>query len=725
MRDVAAASVWLLANALLFASAWRCSRRLFPQDGLTQTTIHVIALGWACVVVNTLALGTLGILSAASLLTSVCATCILSLAVLRATAGPVSKRLNDGVLFRRSVRRERLWGVAWGLLGALLMARVVFHGLLTIPTDWDSLAYHMPLIDHWLREGTLYVPDCAFWYCPGNSEVLGLWLVAPFSGDYLIGLNNLPAAVLLAASAVEFASCCGLSRPLCHLSSMAILATQPMLRQLISAENDVAVAALFLATLVYVVRYAQQPRPADLLLASTTLGLLTGVKYYALGYVGVAGIAVVSLLVATGRPRDTVKVAAIGIAGALILGGYWYVRNACATGAPLYPKGFTDATNLWAVMRPESHTSTLLQSGRPEVWPLLFRAVGTMAGPCQLVAIVLLPVTLPWLAVSALMLRNRATSASKLRCWLFLVIALCGLVFIVTPNVVETELGTMNMLELQYHPVRFCLCLLATSVVGLAVVLDDLTKALAASFRLQPCQSRISHSHAIRRLLTASCRTTCRLGQYAILALCGLAVAYQLAYHIQHSRDKFTLGVFVLALNVFMGGSFLFFLGTSATTHHRRLKYAVLLCAVASAVWGCCGLAERWHYRFARHYDGHFKTGVFSALAELDPGLERICVCEYRYYPFLGSRREFDVCRPLWLPDHSSFLDYVQEQEVTVLVTQRDMNPLRRYAHVRRWLATHPEVFRTFYEGYQYAAVRVDRARLAEATVPARTGSEL
>jgi len=130
MNDSIAAVVWLTANLLLLSTAWQWSRRLFPEDELRQTAIHVLALSWGCVVANTLLLGALGILAPALLLASVCTSCLAAL------------------------------------------------------------------------------------------------------------------VVLLAVAAVELATACGLSRPLCHLTGMAIVTTRPMLRQLVSAENDVAVAAL-------------------------------------------------------------------------------------------------------------------------------------------------------------------------------------------------------------------------------------------------------------------------------------------------------------------------------------------------------------------------------------------------------------------------------------------------------------------------------------------------
>jgi len=666
--------------------------------------------------------------------------------------------------------------VAWGLLGALFIAHVVFDGLLTYPSDWDTLAYHVPLVDHWIREGTLYVPNCAFWYSPGNNELLGLWFVAPFSGDLLISLNNLPAVILMPVAAIELVASVGVSRPLCHLAGMAIMATEVTWRQMVSAGNDLAVAGLFLATLVYGIRYARSGKRADVVFASIAFGLLTGVKYYALGYAGVAGLGVILLVAAARGRRVCVRAAAIGLAGALVLGGYWYARNAWASGTPLYPKGFTESTDVWGKIRPDSPTSTLIGSGRPEVWPLLVEAVASRGGPCQLVAVFALPLTLPWLAVSALRGRirgpfsgrektkvllgnlwarcahlvgrlsgavrtgretrptvvavpqetltpalsqkeregsgDRSLGDRRLRGWLVLLILLSALVFLRTPNVVETVPGTMNMLRWQYHPVRFSLCFLSLAVVGLAVVMDDVARFFA-------CRSRLPSGTYFRTRLWGTVRRTigvlrfagCRASLYVIYGLWIVGVGYQV---VSHSREDAALDHVLLAANVFMAGALLVFLATSSIRWERCVAGAVGLCALGLAVWGCHWLADRWHRDFTRHYDDtYFHASVLSALAPLDPSRERICVCDDRYYPFFGSRRQLNMCRPLWLPDFEQLRDYLLSREATLLIARNhDASPRRRYANVKQWIVEHPELFPPFHEDAKFTIVRVDRERL-------------
>jgi hypothetical protein len=83
--------------------------------------------------------------------------------------------------------------VGWLLVLSFWAARVLLEGLPNFPRDFDSLMYHIPLIDHWLQAGSLYAPDCPLWYNASNNELLRLRIVAPFSGDFLVALNNVPA----------------------------------------------------------------------------------------------------------------------------------------------------------------------------------------------------------------------------------------------------------------------------------------------------------------------------------------------------------------------------------------------------------------------------------------------------------------------------------------------------------------------------------------------------
>ena len=130
----------------------------------------------------------------------------------------------------------------------------------------------------------------------------------------------------------------------------------------------------------------------------------------------------------------------------LVWGGYWYLRDLILTGTPLYPKGLARATDLWGEMRPASWNSSLLGSGRPQVWDMALDCVAKMTGPCHLAAVLLLPLSVVWLLTSGLWFRGGRQAEGRIRIGLALLIVAAGLVLAATPNTVELRPGTLDML---------------------------------------------------------------------------------------------------------------------------------------------------------------------------------------------------------------------------------------------------------------------------------------
>jgi hypothetical protein len=753
MSDALIAPVWLGVNLLLVWTAWSWVRWVFSSDSPLAQVAHTIIVCWAAIVVSGLLLGSLRVLSGWALLLTVAGGAVLTLTLVhrrrlgrgsggwqpempRAVVEPAgagdqlprdrgNSKPEAAESGHRLTRSERWWLTLWGALWAFWLARIVFDGLLRLPTDWDSLMYHIPLIDQWLRASSLYAPDDAFWYNPGNNELLGLWLVAPFSGDFLIGLNNLPAAILLSVGAIELAAGAGLARPTAHLVGLATVSTWPVLRQLADAENDIAVAGLFLTGLGYVLRHVRAGRLADLAFASVTLGLLAGVKYYALGYVAVAGIALILMTGAVRGLRPAVRVIPLLLLGLLLWSGYWYLRNLILTGTPIYPKGFTPAADLWSQMRPGSWTSTLLGSGRSEVWPLALDCVAAMAGPCHWLAVCSLPVCLVWLVTSGLWLRaQQQVVEGTIRLGLAFLLATSGLLLVTTPNTVETSPGTMNMLLGQYLPVRFGLCFLSLAVLGLALVLQDGSRLLGSWMRRRWATISTRHPKPglVRRFLQAALAS--RTFWYAIYLGPGLLILYQLGHLLEQRLRRDLVDWLLLAINLLIVTHILILCFKEWPKWRRSLVTALGAVTLLGMTWACAWLGARWHERFAAHYNGRFSVGLFNAVAEMDPASARLCVCEYRYYPFFGSKRQFPVCRPLWVPTYDRFLEYLRQHEVTCVVTRTDDPfPQHRYEGVKTWLSAHPDLFHSPLEDGPYLLVQVNRDLLATLTEPSARAS--
>ncbi len=646
---------WLLANALLATACWRLSGRLFPRDTAAERGLHCLVLAWAGLVGALLALGSVGLLTAPLALAAV--------AALAATAH-LCLGLRGGAALRPTElpRPSPLWPAVWSALFALAVGHVVVNGLLVFPTDWDTLNYHLPMIDQWLQAQRLFTPACFHWSNPGNHELLGLWAVAPCSGDYCIVLNNLPAVVLLAAATVQMGRELGLSRRFAHLAGAVAVANSVVLHQLLDAENDVAVAALFCAGLLYGLRFLRSRRRPDLLLCSLSVGLLAGVKYYALGYAALAGGGVVALTAAARGPGAALRAAGALAAGTALFAGYWYARNAWVSGSPLYPREFGRPEDTLSRIYPAVATSSFLGNRDPRLPGLAVKAVWRMAGPCHLAALLALPGTLGYLALSGALRRDPG------RAGLALLTTGAAALLLITPFAVEDIPGTLNHAEGGYGPARYGLCFLTLAVLALVVTLEGAARAL-------------------RRVGGAA--------GHVLAGLLALGCLVQLVFTEPRLPRRW-------ADTALVAGTLLLIAANVVLLCRRRpaaRRPVALALAVAAAVgWPlfCTQLAAAWHAGFAGHYDRAFSTGVYSYLSAEAPAGSRICVLEFECYPFFGSARQFRVCQPVYTASAEELTRYLRRYDVAYVAARR---PGRASEILRcfRWFdelrARHPDAF--------------------------------
>jgi hypothetical protein len=382
---------------------WRLTGRKFPADSALHRVGHTIVATWSLIVVTAFALGAFRLLRGETMLAGVCVLALIVETLER-------RRSISGAFTAASRRSVECASVRWeepsststnGLLIAIWLGWLAFWlgnvvrcGLLEFPNDWDSLAYHIPLIDHWLQQQSLGPSGCAIWHFPGNSELLGLWMVAPFSGDFLVGLANLPVTCLLALSTIDLARQFRLSPPMSHLTGLVVVSNYVVLRQSVDNENDIAVAALFISSLAYALRYARDGNSASALWFGASLGLLLGIKYYATAYGLIAWGTGLFVTFAARGAKSAGRLAGSGAAGAVVLAAYWYARNMSETGTPFFPFGFTRETNVLSDMRASSLlSSTLLGNGHSEITAWMVATVLASLGPLCLIMATALPTT--------------------------------------------------------------------------------------------------------------------------------------------------------------------------------------------------------------------------------------------------------------------------------------------------------------------------------------------
>jgi len=739
VSDVMSAPVWLGVNVLLISAAWRLSRRLSPGDDLLQSVMHALVLSLGCLVAAATLLGMAGFLNGPLLLGLVTAIAVVTHWCMRGDSqfkSTVSHLLPAD-------RLEQFWVVVWGAVASFGVGHVITSGLLKFPTDFDSLMYHAPLIVQWVQSGNLYAQDIHAWSVPGNNELVGLWMAAPFSGDFWLALMNLPSAMLLAVSTLELGRLLGLGSWFRHVAALVVLTNNPVIHQLISAENDVTVAALFLSALCYGMRLSLRTGrshayvDSDVCLGAITIGLLAGVKYYAIGYAALAWGATIGVLILMQGWRRTAPVAIAWALAAMILSGFWYARNAALTGSPLYPMAVTTTNHLQANIYPSLWQSTFVANMRLGTLKLAIDAIRGIAGPCHVVAFLALPVSFasvlaaamrswksrpqtythdrtvvfahpmssdgptpsPWAMQAGSPPVSPGTETASVYALLVVSIVGTGLLLLITPFAVEDQPGTLNHLRWGYTPVRYGLSFLSLSVLAFARLLDQSSKWL---------QSRaFSGVESSRSLLGINLWQL--LGVAPVVAF-ALAESYQLSSALRRlSVERIESGVWAANVLIILGSCYVLW---SWPRIGRAVNVTASLALAAVISLATAYLSARWHEGFARHYDGLFSTDSFTELKRLDPATNRFCVLDHRPYPFFGSRREFRVYQPSLPPSDDNLLPFLRKKSVTVVATryleQPDPTSVDRYQMMHRWLSERPEHFVLLERGSWLATFRMN-----------------
>ena len=211
-----------------------------------------------------------------------------------------------------------------------------------------------------------------------------------------------------------------------------------------------------------------------------------------------------------------------------------------------------------------------------------------------------------------------------------------------------------------------------------------------------------SDSGAVPRILM--------VGGYTALTL---LVLHQFAHRIEENLLRDFVDQAAIAWTLLNLGAILFFACRQGATVRRLLVCGSIGLSFLGVAWSCEWLAARWHREFAQHYDNYFHAKVFTTVADMDPEVIQICVCDNRYYPFFGSRRQFHVCRPLWVPTRPRFVEYLEQHQATLVAARHnDFSSQLRYEEVSGWLTADAEAFPLLSEDSTYLLVRVRQGSL-------------
>ena len=258
--------------------------------------------------------------------------------------------------------------VAVGVTLAVAAMVPAFLGRAT--TQVETRHYHVANLASWVDRGSIWPlpfqnPGFATATHPGNGELLGAWASLPTHGDEVAYLGNVAFGLLAVLAVALLVRQLGGRPGLGAVAALAVIAAPNIfMKQAYSLTTDFPAAAGIMAAVALIHRAgadgarrvgAGTPGEPEGLrpwmgLAGIALGLGVGSKYTALA----PAILVVAYAAVRLRPRSALGWLLPGLA---VLALPWFLRNAIATGNPIFPQG-VEALGLPGYRSPLESVST-------------------------------------------------------------------------------------------------------------------------------------------------------------------------------------------------------------------------------------------------------------------------------------------------------------------------------------------------------------------------------
>jgi hypothetical protein len=355
--------------------------------------------------------------------------------------------------------------IMWGVL--LTIGAILLINLLKVlgmpPFGTDSIGYHLPIAVEWLQTGRILIENpVPYNYYPGVSELVDLWLLMPLRDPILVNLQNWPFVLLAGLALYNLARRAGASLRQAVYGSLLLIsirAVQVILLFISFQDNDILIAAFSLAAISLGVAAVDSGNRALLIGEGIALGLLAGTKYSGPVYAALAVAIHIFLAVSQRKTKRLVGSILIIILVALLIGGFWYLRNWITHGNPLVPVIIEVAGHtIFPGSLPRDtgilrDSPILMRIAEPGVLELYInRALLGHGGIATALAIpALLVTTLKW-GYEFLILKKR----SPLQAALYVLLPWGAFViYITTPLATENIPGTLNKLLTGYSPIRF------------------------------------------------------------------------------------------------------------------------------------------------------------------------------------------------------------------------------------------------------------------------------
>ncbi len=330
----------------------------------------LLLLSW-CVVQAVIAvgLGATGHLSRPAILLSEAAVLALGIAVLLRSGADTRASLRGALALRQPLQLCEAVIVV-SLVGLFLS--LLWHCGSNPITDPDSLAYHMPAMARWYQSGTLGMPSAHempkehefLRHYPYGWEAICFLFLVPFREDFSALLPTVLAWALLGLSIYCLGRDCGASRPAGLGAASLALSIPVLVSNINTMQVDLPLTAFVMAGLCVGLRYARLGPGRYLGLFLASAGMMASIKSSGLLYAALLTLVIIGGRIRArsvqGRPSDVraapalpgIALTMLGGCSALLIAGFWYLRNWREVGNPFGPVairlgGFIELPGKW------------------------------------------------------------------------------------------------------------------------------------------------------------------------------------------------------------------------------------------------------------------------------------------------------------------------------------------------------------------------------------------
>ena len=257
---------------------------------------------------------------------------------------------------------KSLLGIILCVLAFLQLMRILFHIWYIPPYVWDTVVYHLVNVAEWIQKQRIHAVTSPVGrvYWPATFEVLEAWFVVFLHHDIIMQVPSFLCYLVAGASAYALARVLQINKLLSAAAALFYVFTPSLAIHATSCNTDLPVAAPYLLSVAILLdllingRRENFPLANRMLIVMMALSFGFGAKAYT-AFISPAPILIFfvaawihrlfgdlwNLLRFRNRPSMARTILCIFlIAGSVLLGFYWLIRNFIVFDNPFHPTDF-------------------------------------------------------------------------------------------------------------------------------------------------------------------------------------------------------------------------------------------------------------------------------------------------------------------------------------------------------------------------------------------------